>query len=40
MLKKRMECKKVIKRKIENLEKALEKMIFKRLEDWFVIFNI
>ena len=35
-----MESKEVIKRKIENLEKALEKMILKRVEDWFVIFNI
>ena len=30
---KRMESKEVIKRKIKNLEKALEKMIFKRHED-------
>ena len=35
-----MESKEVIKRKIENLEKALEKVIFKKLEDWFVVFNI
>jgi len=40
MLKKRMESKEVIKRKIKNLEKALEKVIFKKLEDWFVVFNI
>ena len=37
---KRMESKEVIKRKFENLEKALEKVIFKKLEDWFVVFNI
>ena len=35
-----MESKKVIKRIIENLEKALEKVIFKKLENWFVVFNI
>jgi len=29
MLKKRVESKEVIKRKLENLEKVLEKMIFK-----------
>ena len=32
-LKKRMESKEVIKRKIENLENALEKVIFKKLKD-------
>ena len=35
-----MEGKEVIKRKIENIEKALKKVIFKKLEDCFVIFNI
>jgi len=33
ILKKRMESKEVIKRKIENLENALEKVIFKKLKD-------
>ena len=32
MLKKRTESEEVIKRNIENLEKALKKMIFKKLE--------
>ena len=33
-----MESKKMIKRKIENLEKALEKVIFKNDEDCVVVF--
>ena len=40
MLKKRMESKEMIKRKIENLDKTLEKVIFKKFEDCLVIFNI
>ena len=30
----------MIKRKIENVEKALKKVIFKKLEECFVDFNI
>ena len=33
MLKKRMKSMEMIKRKIENLDKVLEKMILKRVED-------
>ena len=39
-LKKRMERREMIKRKIANLEKALEKVIFKNDEDCLVVFYI